>query len=105
MTTPELREVVLASIRAVNETREPNARVKEEPDATLFGPGSALDSLGLVNVLLEIEDGLRTAGVSVTLSDDRAMSRSRSPFRSVPSLMEYIGQLMAEAGCPLDASS
>ena len=40
---------------------------------------TALDSLGLVSLLIDIEDSLRDAGIDVMLSDARAMSQKRSP--------------------------
>jgi acyl carrier protein len=64
-------------------------------DATIFGHGSPLDSLGLVSLLIEIEDQLALRGCPISLSDERAMSQKRSPFRDVPSLVAYVQALMA----------
>ena len=65
-----------------------------EPDARLFGDGSNLDSLGLVTLLIDIEDSLADHGCHVSLMDEKAMSRKRSPFRSVESLAQYIADLV-----------
>jgi len=73
-----------------NVARMPDAQLTISPDAPLFGPGSALDSLGLVSLLIDIEDGLRDIGIDVMLSDARAMSQKRSPFRSVAALVAFI---------------
>jgi acyl carrier protein len=62
------------------------------PETRLFGPSGVLDSLGLVSVLVELEQKLADlAGTSVTLMDDRAMSQTSSPFRTVDSLADYLG--------------
>jgi acyl carrier protein len=96
MTRDDIQRIVISALAAVNAARDP--RVQEPlqlaPDATIFGPGSPLDSLGLVGLLVDIEDALRDEGHPVSLSDSRAMSQSRSPFRSVPSLVAYIDELL-----------
>jgi acyl carrier protein len=77
-------------MRLANLARDTNAQLEVSAEAPIFGPDSALDSLGLVALLLDIEDGLRAIGCEVLLSDERAMSQKRSPFRSVPALVAYI---------------
>jgi hypothetical protein len=89
-------EVVLEALRTTNAARPPSSMLPVSPDAALFGPGTPLDSLGLLTLLLDIEDGMQRAGWPVTLSDDRAMSQARSPFRSVPTLVDYIGRIVRE---------
>jgi acyl carrier protein len=73
----------------------PELEVGEQ--TVLFGPTSALDSMGLVTFLLEIEhraeEGL---GLPVRLMDERAMSQNHSPFRTVETLAEYIYTLAEE---------
>jgi acyl carrier protein len=70
---------------------------KIDESTRLFGREGILDSLGLVNLLLDIEQQLNERhGVSLSLSDDRAMSQTRSPFRSVETLTDYILALMHE---------
>ncbi len=66
-------------------------------DAVLFGAGGVLDSLGLVNFLADLEHGLAEAtGRELVLASERAMSRSRSPFRDVDTLTAYVVELLAE---------
>lgn len=61
------------------------------PETRLFGPSGALDSLGLVSVLVEIEQRVADAeGRAVSLMDDRAMSQASSPFRTVATLADYL---------------
>jgi hypothetical protein len=63
----------------------------------IFGPEGVLDSLGLVNFLADLEYRLdREFDRELVLASDRAMSRSRSPYRDVDSLTGYIMELMAE---------
>jgi acyl carrier protein len=94
--TAELRDIVLAAMSAANLNRPDDAQMTIGPDAPIFGPGSPLDSLGLVSLLMDIEDGLAQLGVNVTLSDAKAMSRKRSPFRDVPELVAFMTELLRE---------
>ncbi len=60
-------------------------------DTALFGRGGWLDSMGLVTLVVEVEQLLAERfGLQVTLADDRAMSQRSSPFRTVGTLVAYI---------------
>jgi acyl carrier protein len=96
LTNEEIREVVLEAMRNANLARDAASQLVVTPDAALFGPDSPLDSLGLVALLLDIEEGFQQSGWSVLLSDERAMSQRRSPFRTVESLISYIAAFAGE---------
>ena len=97
MDRARITSVVLQSIRTLNLSREPADQLPEAVDAPLFGTGSPLDSLGLVSLLIEVEEMLQEQGFDVALSDERAMSQTRSPFRTVASLIAYIEASIAES--------
>ncbi len=75
-------------------------RPAEEPiaaETALFGPSGLLDSIGLVSVIVELEQKLSDrAGRDVSLMDDRALSQARSPFRTVQSLADYAHARISE---------
>ncbi len=83
-------------INAAHEVDDAMAAAIEQagPDTVLYGRGAILDSLGLVALITAIEAdlALRT-GQDILLVSEDAMSRSRSPFRTVGSLCEYIEEL------------
>jgi acyl carrier protein len=56
----------------------------------LFGSDSVLDSMGLVNVIVDIESRLRSNNFDVSLISEQAMSQRNSPFRSVSTLADFI---------------
>lgn len=67
------------------------------PGTVIFGEGSPLDSMGLVIFIADLEAALsRETGQAFILADERAMSRSRSPFRTVDALAEFICGLSRE---------
>jgi acyl carrier protein len=90
--------IVLEAMAQANRSRVPEQQLDASPDAAIFGAPSPLDSLGLVALLIDIEEAFDRAGHPIVLSDERAMSQARSPFRSVSSLTDYIELLIAQAG-------
>ncbi|WP_419662638.1 hypothetical protein Dvar_31030 [Desulfosarcina variabilis str. Montpellier] len=66
-------------------------------DQKLFGKDGALDSLGLVNLITLLEEQIEDEyDLTITLADERAMSRKTSPFLTVDSLMEYVRERLAD---------
>lgn len=65
------------------------------PATVLFGPEGALDSLGLVHLIADVESRVAEAtGREIIIADERAMSRSRSPFRTIETLVDYLAELL-----------
>lgn len=89
-------EVIREAVEATN-TFHGERKLNVAPETPLFGRGAALDSLDLVSFLVEVETRLvERFGLESPLSDDRAMSQARSPFRTIGTLAEYILSLGAE---------
>ncbi len=64
-------------------------------DTRLFGREGLLDSMGLVTLVVAVEQAIEDEyGVSVSLADDRALSQRTSPFRTVGSLADYAARLL-----------
>lgn len=82
-------------IETVSKAMKPETEAKKE--IRLFGPGAELDSLGLVTLLLDVEQQVNDQlGVSISLMDERAMSQNKSPFRTIGTLADYIQVLLDE---------
>jgi hypothetical protein len=86
----QVERAVLQALENINQSRPSDKQLDVSPTAVIFGQGSLLDSLGLVALLIDLEDILRDAGLEVTLSDERAVSQRSSPFRTVPTLTSYV---------------
>ena len=72
----------------------------DQPSAAtpLLGAGSDLDSMAVVHLIVDLESRLQEAyGRNWILADERALSRSRSPFRSVGDLSSFIIESTPEA--------
>ncbi|MCK4774962.1 MAG: hypothetical protein KAT30_09250 [Candidatus Krumholzibacteria bacterium] len=94
----KILEVIFRAIDEVNDALPPKNRLAKSPDTTLFGEGATLDSIGLVNLIVATEQRLlEDLDVSVTIANERAISREKSPFRSVDMLAEYVEELIEES--------
>ncbi len=99
MITKEAVEgVIFKALRTLNAERAPDQQIVITPTTPLFGPGSQLDSLGLVSVIVDVETTLNTEhGLAISLADDRAMTRVQSPYTSVETLKNYVLELTRES--------
>lgn len=67
-------------------------------NTTLFGQNGLLDSLGLVSLVVTVEQAVEDQyGVLVSLTDDKAMSQKNSPYRTIGSLADYIHNALQTA--------
>lgn len=67
-------------------------------DTVLVGTDAVLDSLGVVQLIVEVEQRVESVhGVSVTLANDKAMSARNSPFRTVGVLADHVIATAEEA--------
>ena len=95
MERAKISGVVYASIEAINDERENKEdRLESKEETRLLGRKSKLNSLSLVTLIIDIEQRLGDElGVEISLTDEKAMSETRSPFRDVKSLIDYICSL------------
>ena len=71
--------------------------IEKSNNTALFGSDSKLDSLGLINLVVAVEQNIEDKfDVTITLADERAMSQETSPFKSVGTLTDYIEMLLKE---------
>ena len=82
---------------STSSTRNSTASLLERSEDTiLFGEGAALDSLNLVNLVMMVEQNIMMeTGAEVLLASEAAMSRKRSPYRSVKALADYAAEVAA----------
>jgi acyl carrier protein len=64
-------------------------------ETSLFGQDGLLDSLGLVSLVIAVEQAIADEfGVHVSLADEKAMSQKHSPYRTIGALVEYASRLI-----------
>ena len=97
LTREDIQQTILDGLTMCNQARPEGEQIPVAADTELFGSAGHIDSMGLVSLLLDIEDALLDKDVEVSLSDERAMSAKNSPFRNVASLTDYIMDQLKEA--------
>lgn len=87
----QIKEIVTNAIREYCELN--NVEVSELNEHTpLIGSARILDSMGLVNVIVDIETAFLDEDVEVSLTSDAAMSARISPFRTIGALSHFIAR-------------
>ena len=97
MTNSDIQQIIFDAIKMANNAREDDKQIPVSTETELYGTGGQLDSMGLVSFLVDIEESFQDNDINISLSDERAMSQTRSPFRNVQSLTDYIAALIKEA--------
>ena len=90
-------KILYSSIDEINKLYSENKKMEKSTKTVLFGSSGSLDSLGLVNFIVSTEEKIQDEfDVLISLADERAMSKSETPFRTVGSLINYIEMLLLE---------
>jgi acyl carrier protein len=91
-------EIVIASLNEVfAQTGAPAPETLSE-DTVLVGADPVLDSLGVVQLIVEVEQRVEQAhDIALTLANDKAMSARNSPFRTIGVLADHVVATAQEA--------
>ena len=90
-------QVIVNAIEEINLQLPKENRLGKSLETRLFGGNSNLDSLGLINLIVAVEQNIEDEfETTITLADERAMSENENPFRTIESLSDYIEMLMKE---------
>jgi acyl carrier protein len=94
----QVAQLIITSLRDVLSSSGSSVNPDEiNEDTRLLGRSAVLDSMGLVTLIVDVEQQVEEQhGIALVLADERAMSQSRSPFLSVGTLADYVCQLSGE---------
>jgi acyl carrier protein len=96
LTQEQALALILRRLAALGRELGKPALEQADGQTRLFGETAALDSIGLVTLISDLEEDIRVAtGKAITLADEKAMSRLTSPFRRVDLLAEYVVEIVA----------
>ena len=97
MQRDEILRAIYQALELANALREPEQQLPCAEDTPLYGVEGSLDSLGLVSLILDVEEAVNArTGAGLVLADPKAMARQRNPFRDVCSLADYVVARLAE---------
>ena len=92
----EVAALILAAIDDVNLQRFEGESISKSLDENLFAAGR-LDSLGLVNLIVGVEEKVSDAfGVELNLADAGALPEAESPFRTLGALADFVTGLLED---------
>jgi len=95
----KITQVIFRVIDEMNQQLAENQRIEKSTATALLGKSAVLDSLGLVNLIVAVEEEIEEQfGVNITLADERAISQKKSPFKTIGTLVEYITMLLKDHG-------
>jgi len=97
VTRKDILRLVFTTIDEINETLPEDRQLTKSSETHLLGKEGKLDSLGLVSFIIILEQHIAEEfKVPITLADEKAISRTKSPFRTVENLTEYVLELLEE---------
>lgn len=92
-----LKDLLYPTVAEAKEELDAAEGLRADPEAPLFGQEGGLDSLGLVQFVVMVEDRLEDlSGRRLTLVSEQAMSRRASPFSTLGALAAHVEALLAE---------
>ena len=90
-----VQEKVLVCLTNLLNTFSGSKTMEINEKTSLVGQAAVVDSLGLVTLILDLEQSIQEDwGVSIALADEKAMSRRNSPFLTVESLTQYVWEVL-----------
>ena len=90
-----IESLIVGCLHRLNDELSEEDKFEVSDNMTLFGSDSKLDSMALVTLIMDVEEAMLDENdADVSLVTEEAMSRSRSPFRSVQTLATYVTELL-----------
>ena len=93
----ELAKMIIEIAGELREEEEIEITDELRADTPLFGEDGLLDSMGLVSLVIAVEQAIEEQFERrVSLADEKALSQSNSPYRTVNSLADYAAGELAQ---------
>ncbi len=95
MERQQLVGMMTALLQATLDEQNEHGAVTATATLPLVGDNAAITSMRLVSFIADLETTLASDhGLEISLVSEQALSRQKSPFRSVEALAEYILELI-----------
>lgn len=93
----DIIKLVYEAIDGLNSMLPSEQKLEKSLDTHLWGGLGTLDSHGLVVFIIGVEEKMEEGlGLTISLTDQRALSQEDSPYATVESLVNYLDLLMKE---------
>ncbi len=95
MMIEEIDQLLFDAIDEVNQLQQKSEHLHKSIETVLFGGSGKLDSMGLINFIVIIEEKIdEQYGIKISLADESIMSQENNPFNTIGTLSEYIFRLL-----------
>ena len=92
-----IRNIVLEAIDDLNEQLPSDRQVGNSNETALFGKFGAVDSFGLVNLLVAIEERVdHEFGISIIIADLNMIAWDSNPFKSIGNLIDHVTSILGK---------
>jgi acyl carrier protein len=90
---------VFSAVDELNKQLPKGVEVEKSLDAPLYGAAGKLESLDFVTFIMEVEEKIKAEfGVDITIADENLLSKEKSPFSSLRTLIEYLEEVLKQEG-------
>jgi acyl carrier protein len=102
-TDERVSKAVFSAVDELNTQLPAGVSVEKSLDAPLYGAGGKLESLDFVTLIMEVEEKINAEfGTDITIADENLLSKAKSPFSTLRTLIEYLEELLKEQTSPAD---
>ena len=101
-TDERVSKAVFSAVDELNKQLPAGVSVEKSLDAPLYGAGGKLESLDFVTLIMEVEEKINAEfGTDITIADENLLSKQKSPFSTLRTLIEYLEELLKQPGEPV----
>ena len=98
-TDERVSKAVFSAVDELNTQLPAGVSVEKSLDAPLYGAGGKLESLDFVTLIMEVEEKINAEfGTDITIADENLLSKQKSPFSTLRTLIEYLEELLKQPG-------
>ena len=92
-----IRTAVFSAVDELNSQLPAGVTVEKSLDVPLYGAGGKLESLDFVTLIMEVEEKINAEfGTDITIADENLLSKEKSPFSTLRTLIEYLDELVKD---------
>jgi len=92
-----ISKAVYAAVDDLNQQLPAGVQIEKSLDAPLYGASGKLESLDFVTLIMEVEEKINAEfGTDITIADENLLSKEKSPFSTLGTLIEYLQEILKE---------
>src|SRR5262245_3199100 len=92
-----ISKAVYAAVDDLNQQLPAGVQIEKSLDAPLNGASGKLESLDFVTLIMEVEEKINAEfGTDITIADENLLSKEKSPFSTLGTLIEYLQEILKE---------